>query len=157
VLGTGVFDITTDATLEFTSTSTLGSGQTIQMAPSESVKFNQSVVSVTSDVQATIEGFALGDYIALVNIAGASNAVIDGSNVLHVQNGATDLATLQLDATNAGEHFVVKSDGVSGSLITIDSPPQVTIATEILASDTGSSNTDFITEDAHRFWLHTSI
>jgi hypothetical protein len=76
----------------------------------------------------TIDGFALGDTLdTTIPSAGATASFKTSSEVLTITQGGTKV-TLQFNSAFSGEHFVLKSDGHSGTDVQLQSGAAQTLA-----------------------------
>jgi hypothetical protein len=141
----GRLAIDANATIRVTE-AVIDSGQTVQFlrGANEKLVLDDKTVDATT-FGADISGFAIGDTIDLAELK-ITSAALDASAMLHLFSGGTEVASLQLNASNLGERFAVNGDGGAGTSITVApiTPPQVT---ELLARDTGASANDRLTND----------
>jgi len=141
----GRLAIDANATIRVTE-AVIDSGQTVQFlrGANEKLVLDDKTVDATT-FGAHISGFAIGDTIDLAELK-ITSAALDANAMLHLFSGGTEVASLQLDASNLGERFAVNGDGGAGTSITVApiTPPQVT---ELLARDTGASANDRLTND----------
>ncbi len=119
--GQSVVSVSAGQTIQFDNNADPGKGETLKIAGAE---------VDTTIFGAKLIGFGSADTIDLTGIA-ATSATIDSANILHIYNGAAQVASLQLAPSNAGQGFVVRADGASGSNITTSgtTPPPAPVIT----------------------------
>jgi len=108
LLGTGVLKIDAGATLEADAGATSTLTATFNGAA--------ATLALTSPKAfgATLDGFATGDVIDLLNLT-ATGASVNGGDQLVIVDGGKTVATLQLSGNYVGATFVTSSDGHGGT------------------------------------------
>ncbi len=129
----GIVDIT--SALTGTGTDTIGSHATLEfdsgVASGQTVTFDDATgtlaLSDPSGFAGTISGLAIGDAIDLTGVSPSGITMSTGATALDVDTSGGDYS-FKMSGLSANDTFFVASDGHTGTDLTVEAAPVVTIA-----------------------------
>jgi RTX calcium-binding nonapeptide repeat (4 copies) len=116
----------------FDSVNFLGTGEVLRLAAN---------VLADGHFDGALTGFISGDVLGLQGIGLATSATLGADNVLTVAGGSSGPITLQFDPAHdyTGQVFVLASDGIGGTIVTVDEPPVFTSPASFTVAENGTA------------------